>query len=62
MAIAIVVTIFVFPQTANHAFLGTRYPPPWPVKILLDAQEDLLTAVPGSIYSRESENLAIESD
>ncbi len=49
MAIAIVVTIFVFPQTANHAFLGTVTLLLGQMKVLLDAQEDLLTAVPGSI-------------
>ncbi|KAH9050166.1 hypothetical protein EDB84DRAFT_1623276 [Lactarius hengduanensis] len=49
MAIAIVVTVFVFPQTANHAFLGTVTLLLGQMKVLLDAQEDLLTAVPGSI-------------
>jgi len=49
MAIAIVVTIFVFPRTAHHAFLGTVTLLIRQMKILLDAQEDLLTSVPGSI-------------
>jgi len=49
MAIAIVVTVFVFPQTANHAFLGTVTLLLGQMKVLLDAQEDLLTAVPESI-------------
>lgn len=49
MAIAIVVTIFVFPRTANHAFLGNVALLLSQIKLLLDAQEDLLTSVPGSI-------------
>ena len=48
-AIAIVVTICVFPQTAHHAFLGTITLLLGRMKVLLDAQEDLLTAAPGSI-------------
>jgi len=48
-AIAIVVTICVFPQTAHHAFLGTITLLLGQMKVLLDAQEDLLTAAPGSI-------------
>lgn len=43
------VTTFVFPQTANHAFLGTVTLLLGQSKILLEAQEDLLTAIPGSI-------------
>lgn len=49
MAIAIVVTIFVFPRTAHHAFLGTVTLLLSQMKLLLDAQEDLLTSVPGAI-------------
>ncbi|KAI0002456.1 hypothetical protein BJV74DRAFT_815934 [Russula compacta] len=49
MAIAIVVTIFVFPRTAHHAFLGTVTLLLSQMKLLLDAQEELLTSVPGSI-------------
>lgn len=49
MAIAIVVTIFIFPQTANHAFLGIVTLLLSQTKALLDAQEDLLTTDPGSI-------------
>ena len=49
MGIAIVVTIFVFPQTANHAFLGTVTLLLGQMKVLVDAQEDLLSAVPESI-------------
>ncbi|KAI0300497.1 hypothetical protein B0F90DRAFT_1723438 [Multifurca ochricompacta] len=48
-AIALVVTIFVFPQTANHAFLGTVTLLLGQLKVLLDAQEDLLAIAPGSI-------------
>ncbi|KAI9465778.1 hypothetical protein BJY52DRAFT_1376562 [Lactarius psammicola] len=53
MAIAIVVTIFVFPQTANHAFLGTVTLLLGQMKVLLDAQEELLTASPWVDYSRD---------
>lgn len=49
MAIAIVVTIFVFPRTGNYAFLGTVTLLLGQMKVLLDAQEDLLTSAPGSI-------------
>ena len=49
IAIAVVVTIFVFPRTAHHTFLGTVTRLLGQIKLLLDAQEDLLTAVPGSI-------------
>lgn len=59
MAIAIVVTIFVFPQTANHAFLGTVALLLGQMKVLLDAQEDLLTAVPGSITPESPESLRL---
>jgi hypothetical protein len=48
-AIAVVVTIFVFPQTAHHSFLGTVTLLLGQMKVLLDAQEDLLTSAPGSI-------------
>jgi hypothetical protein len=48
-AIAIVVTICVFPQTAHHAFLGTVALLLRQLKVILDAQEDLLTEAPGSI-------------
>lgn len=48
-AIAIVVTIFVFPRTAHSAFLGTVTQLLSKMELLLDAQEDLLVAVPGSI-------------
>jgi len=47
--IAIVVTIFVFPQTAQHAFLGTVALLLTQIKLLFDAQEDLLNSPPGSI-------------
>jgi hypothetical protein len=49
IAIAVVVTIFVFPRTGNYAFLGTVTLLLGQMKVLLDAQEDLLTSVPGSI-------------
>ncbi len=49
MAIAIVVTIFVFPRTAHCAFLGIITLLLGQIKVLLDAQEDLLTSLPGSI-------------
>jgi hypothetical protein len=49
IAIAVVVTIFVFPQTAHYAFLGMVTPLLGQMKALLDAQEDLLTSAPGSI-------------
>lgn len=49
IAIAVVVTIFVFPQTGHHAFLGTVTLLLGQMKVLLDAQEDLLTSAPGSI-------------
>lgn len=48
-AIAVVVTIFVFPRTGHHAFLGTVTLLLGQMKVLLDAQEDLLTSAPGSI-------------
>jgi Putative ER transporter, 6TM, N-terminal len=48
-AIAVVVTILVFPRTANHAFLETATLLLSQIKLLLDAQEDLLTSAPGSI-------------
>ena len=50
-AIAVVVTIFVFPRTAHHSFLGTVTLLLGQMKVLLDAQEDLLTSAPGSIAS-----------
>ena len=49
IAIAVVVTILVFPRTAHHAFLGTVTLLLGQMKVLLDAQEDLLTSAPGSI-------------
>jgi Putative ER transporter, 6TM, N-terminal len=49
LAIAVVVTIFIFPRTAHHAFLGTVTLLLGQMKVLLDAQEDLLTSAPGSI-------------
>jgi Putative ER transporter, 6TM, N-terminal len=49
IAIAVVVTIFVFPRTAHHAFLGAVTLLLGQMKVLLDAQEDLLTSAPGSI-------------
>ena len=49
IAIAVVVTILVFPRTAHHAFLGTVTLLLGQIKVLLDAQEDLLTSAPGSI-------------
>jgi len=49
IAIAVVVTIFVYPRTAHHAFLGTVTLLLGQMKVLLDAQEDLLTSAPGSI-------------
>ena len=61
MAMAIVVTIFVFPQTANHAFLGTVTLLLSQSKILLDAQEDLLTAVPGSLSPRSPKFLQLRA-
>lgn len=48
-AIAVVVTIFVFPRTAHYSFLGTISLLLGQMKVLLDAQEDLLTSAPGSI-------------
>jgi hypothetical protein len=61
MAIAIVVTIFVFPQTANHAFLGIVTLLLGQMKVLLDAQEDLLTAVPGSISPESPKILQLKA-
>ncbi|KAH9042560.1 hypothetical protein EDB85DRAFT_1915639 [Lactarius pseudohatsudake] len=61
MAIAIVVTVFVFPQTANHAFLGTVTLLLGQMKVLLDAQEDLLTAVPGSITPESPKFLRLKA-
>ncbi|KAF8273497.1 hypothetical protein EI94DRAFT_1826225 [Lactarius quietus] len=61
MAIAIVVTIFVFPQTANHAFLGTVTLLLSQAKVLLDAQEDLLTSVPGSITPESPKFLQLKA-
>jgi Putative ER transporter, 6TM, N-terminal len=61
MAIAIVVTIFVFPRTANHAFLGTVTLLLSQIKLLLDAQEDLLTSVPGSITPGSPKYLQMRS-
>jgi hypothetical protein len=49
MAIGIVVTIFVFPRTAHHEFLETITMLLGQIKFLVDAQEDLLISVPGSI-------------
>lgn len=49
LAIAVVVTIFVFPRTGHYAFLGTVTLLLGQMKVLLDAQEDLLTSAPGSI-------------
>lgn len=49
IAIAVVVTIFVFPRTAHYAFLGTVTRLLGQMKVLLDAQEDILTSAPGSI-------------
>ena len=61
MAIAIVVTVFVFPRTANHAFLGTATLLLSQIKLLLDAQEDLLTSVPGSITPESPEYLRLRA-
>lgn len=55
------VTTFVFPQTANHAFLGTVTLLLGQSKILLDAQEDLLTADPGSITPENPEMLQLRA-
>jgi len=60
-AIAIVVTIFIFPQTAHSAFLGTATRLLSQMKLLLDAQEDLLTAVPGSIAPGTSKFLQLRA-
>jgi hypothetical protein len=60
-AIAIVVTTFVFPQTANHAFLGTVTLLLGQLKILLDAQEDLLAAIPGSINPESPKMLRLRA-
>ena len=60
-AIAIVVTTFVFPQTANHAFLGTVTHLLGQTKILLDVQEDLLTAIPGSIAPESPRMLRLKA-
>lgn len=49
IAIAIVVTILVFPRTAHHTYLGTVTRLLGQIKLLLEAQEELLTSVPGSI-------------
>jgi hypothetical protein len=56
-----VVTTFVFPQTANHAFLGTATLLLGQSKILLDAQEDLLTAIPGSIAPESPKMLRLRA-
>jgi Putative ER transporter, 6TM, N-terminal len=60
-AIAIVVTIFVFPRTAHSAFLGTVTQLLNKMKLLLDAQEDLLVAVPGSINPGSSKALQLRA-
>ena len=57
IAIAVVVTVFVFPRTAHHTFLGTVTRLLGQIKLLLDAQEDLLTSVPGSITPGSAKTL-----
>jgi len=61
MAIAIAVTIFIFPRTAHHAFLGTVTLLLSQIKLLLDAQEDLLTSVPGTIIPGGPKSLQLRA-
>ncbi|KAI0266395.1 hypothetical protein BC834DRAFT_969434 [Gloeopeniophorella convolvens] len=49
IAIALAVTIFIFPQTASYAYLGTVAGLISQMKVVLDAQEELLASSPGSI-------------
>ena len=61
MAIAVVVTIFVFPRTAHHTFMGTVTRLLGQIKLLLDAQEDLLTSAPGSITPGSPKSLQLRA-
>jgi hypothetical protein len=61
MAIAIVVTVFIFPRTAHYTFLGTVTLLLGQIKILLDAQEELLTSVPGSITPGSPKSLQLRA-
>ncbi|KAI9512000.1 hypothetical protein F5148DRAFT_157072 [Russula earlei] len=60
-AIAIAVTIFVFPQTAHHAYLAAITLLLGQMKLLLDAQEDILSAVPGSLTPESPKALQLRA-
>jgi hypothetical protein len=60
-AIALVVTIFIFPRTAHNAFLGTVTQLLSKMKFLVDAQEDLLIVVPESITPESPKALQLRA-
>jgi hypothetical protein len=61
MGIAIAVTIFIFPRTAHYTYLTTVTLLLGKIKLLLDAQEDLLTSVPGSITPGSPKSLQLRT-